>query len=122
DWDRLGGEHPEDEWAQKGGRAYVEFAADDKDPWLREQGIKFTPLVGWAERGDLTSRGHGKSVPRFHVPWGTGTGISGAYGNKARTAAIEGLLTFHFRHHVDGLIITSALATGVHGTIRASCT
>src|SRR5699024_7800071 len=47
DWDRLGGDHPEDEWAQKWGRAYVEFAADDKYPWLREQGTKSTPLVGW---------------------------------------------------------------------------
>ena len=54
DWDRLGGDHPEDEWAQKWGRAYVEFAADDKYPWLREQGIKFTHLVGLEEVGDLT--------------------------------------------------------------------
>lgn len=122
DWDRLGGDHPEDEWAQKWGRAYVEFAADDKYPWLREQGIKFTPLVGWAERGDLTSRGHGNSVPRFHVPWGTGTGISEPFANKARTAAIDGLLTFHFRHQVDGLIFTGDQVTGVHGTILAADT
>lgn len=46
DWDRLDGDHPEDEWAQQWGRAYVEFAAEDKLPWLREQGIKFSPLVG----------------------------------------------------------------------------
>src|SRR5699024_7420522 len=78
DWDRLGGDRPEDEWAQTCVRAFVELEADDKYPWLSEQGIKFTPLVGWAERGDLTSRGHGNAVPRFHVPWGTGTGISEA--------------------------------------------
>lgn len=67
-WDRLEGEHPEDEWVRQWGRAYVEFAADDKLPWLKEQGVKCTPLVGWAERGDLTARGHGNSVPKFHVP------------------------------------------------------
>ena len=67
-WDRLEGEHPEDEWARQWGRAYVDFAADDKLPWLQEQGVKFTPLVGWAERGGLTARAHGSSVPRFHVP------------------------------------------------------
>ena len=66
-WDRLEGEPPEDEWARQRGREYVEFAGDDKLPWLKEQGVKFTPLVGWAERGDLTARGHSNSVPRFHV-------------------------------------------------------
>ena len=38
-------------------------------------GISFFPVVGWAERGDGTSGGHGNSVPRFHIPWGTGTGV-----------------------------------------------
>ena len=120
DWDRLDGDHPEDEWAQQWGRAYVEFAAEDKLPWLREQGIKFSPLVGWAERGDLTSRGHGNSVPRFHVPWGTGAGISAPFVNAARSAANEGFLTFHFRHQVDELVFTGDQVTGVHGTILAA--
>lgn len=34
-WDRLDGEHPEDEWAQQWGRAYVEFEAGEKRPWLQ---------------------------------------------------------------------------------------
>src|SRR5699024_7040048 len=109
-----------DVWAQQWGRAYVEFAAEDKLPWLREQGIKFSPLVGWAERGDLTSRGHGNSVPRFHVPWGTGTAISDPFVNAARSAANEGFLTFHFRHQVDELVFTGDQVTGVHGTILAA--
>ena len=66
-WDRLDGEHPEDEWAARWGRAYVEFAAGEKRPWLDEQGIRFTPMVGWAERGDGRAAGHGNSVPRFHI-------------------------------------------------------
>src|SRR3954453_3054420 len=51
-WDPLGGPQPEDEWAGRWGRAYVEFAAGDERPWLEEQGVRFTPIVGWAERGD----------------------------------------------------------------------
>ncbi len=118
-WDRLTGDDPEDEWAMKWGRAYVEFAASDKRPWLEEQGVTFTPLVGWAERGDGRAGGHGNSVPRFHVPWGTGTGISEPFADKARAAAGEGHVVFHFRHQVDELIVTNGTVTGVRGTVLA---
>ena len=33
------------------------------------------PNVGWAERGGYLATGHGNSVPRFHVTWGTGPGV-----------------------------------------------
>ena len=118
-WDRLSGDNPEDQWAQRWGRAYVEFAAGEKRSWLAEQGVKFTPLVGWAERGDGRAGGHGNSVPRFHVPWGTGTGISEPFADKARAAALEGRVRFHFRHRVDGLIMDGSAVTGVRGTILA---
>ncbi|MBT2531092.1 FAD-binding dehydrogenase [Arthrobacter sp. ISL-48] len=118
-WDRFSGNLPEDVWAQKWGRAYVEFAAGDKRQWLQEQGVKFTPLVGWAERGDGRAGGHGNSVPRFHVPWGTGTGISEPFADKARAAAADRRVTFYFRHQVDGLIRTGNTVTGVHGTVLA---
>ena len=119
-WDRLDGEHPEDEWAQQWGRAYVEFAAGEKRSWLQEQGVKFTPLVGWAERGDGRAGGHGNSVPRFHVPWGTGTGISEPFADKARAAADTGQVRFYFRHRVDGLVFDGGTVTGVRGTVLAS--
>ncbi|SEQ02533.1 FAD-binding dehydrogenase [Arthrobacter sp. OV608] len=118
-WDRLGGEHPEDEWAQQWGRAYVEFAAGEKRPWLQEQGIKFTPLVGWAERGDGRAGGHGNSVPRFHVPWGTGTGVSEPFAEKARAAALTGRVKFYFRRRVDGLTFDGGRVAGVRGSILA---
>jgi predicted oxidoreductase len=118
-WDRLDGELPEDEWASRWGRAYVEFAAGEKRPWLEAQGVRFTPLVGWAERGSGTAAGHGNSVPRFHVPWGTGTGISEPFAAKARAAAEDGSLTFYFRHQVDGLILDAGTVTGVRGTVLA---
>src|ERR1700730_16282803 len=118
-WDRLTGEHCEDEWAIQWGRAYVEFAAGEKRRWLQEQGVKFTPVVGWAERGDGRAGGHGNSVPRFHVAWGTGTGICEPFADKARAAASGGQVRFYFRHQVDGLIIEHNTVEGVRGTVLA---
>ncbi|MGK3649740.1 FAD-binding dehydrogenase [Pseudarthrobacter enclensis] len=118
-WDRLTGQHPEDGWAQQWGRAYVEFAAGEKRSWLHGQGIVFTPLVGWAERGDGRAGGHGNSVPRFHVPWGTGTGVSEPFADKARAAASDGSVRFHFRHRVDGLTYDGGTVTGVLGSVLA---
>ncbi len=118
-WDRLDGEHPEDLWARRWGRAFVEFAAGDALPWLRERGVRFTPVVGWAERGDGRAGGHGNSVPRFHVPWGTGTGISEPFADRVRDAAADGRLTLLFRHRVDGFVRDGDAVTGVHGAVLA---
>lgn len=118
-WDRLDGDHPEDEWAEKWGRAFVEFAAAEARPWLQEQGVRFTPVVGWAERGAGSAAGHGNSVPRFHVPWGTGTGISEPFADRAREAADVRGLTLRFRHRVDRLEFTDGRVTGVSGAVLA---
>ncbi|WP_406045916.1 FAD-binding dehydrogenase [Micromonospora sp. NBC_00898] len=118
-WDRLDGEHPPDEWAARWGRAYVEFAAGDKRPWLESQGVRFTPMVGWAERGDGTAAGHGNSVPRFHVPWGTGTGISEPFADKAREASKAGRVRFYHRHRVDALIFERGAVVGIRGAVLA---
>lgn len=118
-WDRLTGELPQDEWAVKWGRAYVEFAAGEKRAWLAEQGVRFTPMVGWAERGDGRASGHGNSVPRFHVAWGTGTGLSEPFADKARDAAKRGLVTFLHRHRVDDLMFTDGRVSGVRGSVLA---
>lgn len=119
-WDRLDGALPQDEWAMRWGRAYVEFAAGDKRDWLRRHGIKLTPMVGWAERGAGQAGGHGNSVPRFHVPWGTGTGVSEPFVDRARKAADRGLLQFHHRCRVDALLVEGGGVTGVSGTVLAA--
>ncbi|GAA4064965.1 MULTISPECIES: FAD-binding dehydrogenase [Actinomadura] len=115
-FDRL---DDEDSWAVRWARAYVEFAAGEKRSWLLGHGIRLTPMVGWAERGDLRADGHGNSVPRFHVAWGTGTGVVGPFVRSARQAADAGLLTFHHRHRVDELILDGGAVTGVRGTLLA---
>lgn len=109
----------EDSWAVKWARAYVEFAAGEKRSWIREHGIGLTPMVGWAERGDLSASGHGNSVPRFHVAWGTGTGIVKPFAESAHRAAEAKLLTFHHRHRVTELVFTDGAVTGIRGVVLA---
>ncbi|WP_330341765.1 FAD-binding dehydrogenase [Streptomyces sp. NBC_00557] len=115
-FDRL---DDEDSWAVRWARAYVEFAAGEKRSWLQGHGIELLPTVGWAERGDLRADGHGNSVPRFHIAWGTGTGVVEPFVKYARRAARDGLLTFHHRHRVDELVVENGTARGVRGTVLA---
>jgi predicted oxidoreductase len=119
-WDRLAGPLAEDEWAVQWARAYVEFAAGEKRAWLKQHGISLTPMVGWAERGGGQAFGHGNSVPRFHVAWGTGTGVSEPFADRARSAAKDGRLTFHHRRRVDQLLVEGGRVTGVAGAILAA--
>ena len=109
----------EDVWGMRWARAYVEWAAGEKRDWLRGHGISFLPTVGWAERGDLRADGHGNSVPRFHVAWGTGTGVVQPFVESALAAASRGLVTFHHRHRVDELVFTGGAVTGVRGIVLA---
>lgn len=115
-FDRL---DDEDSWAVQWARAYVEFAASEKRSWLHGHGITFVPTVGWAERGDLRANGHGNSVPRFHVAWGTGTGVVEPFVNSALAAAERGLVTFYHRHRVDELVLSGGAIRGVRGTVLA---
>ncbi|WP_151773935.1 FAD-binding dehydrogenase [Streptomyces abyssomicinicus] len=109
----------EDAWAVRWARAYVEWAAGEKRSWLDGHGITFLPTVGWAERGDLTAGGHGNSVPRFHVAWGTGTGVVAPFVRYAQQAFQDGLLSFRHRHRVDELVVERGAVRGVRGTLLA---
>ncbi|MGV9890510.1 FAD-binding dehydrogenase [Streptomyces sp. NPDC003395] len=109
----------EDSWAVRWARAYVEWAAGEKRSWLTGHGIELLPTVGWAERGDLRADGHGNSVPRFHIAWGTGTGVVEPFADHAKQAARDGLLAFHHRHRVDELVIEDGTARGVRGKVLA---
>ena len=110
----------QDRWARRWAYEYVEFAAGEKASYLAEHGIKFTPVVGWAERGGSVADGHGNSVPRFHVPWGTGTGIVKPFINFALQAEKDGKLRFNFRHRVTGLLTEGGRVVGVEGDILES--
>ena len=107
----------EDFWPRKWAAAYVAFAAGEKRSWLRDRGIRFFPVVGWAERGGDNASGHGNSVPRFHITWGTGPGLIAPFVERLQDGAKQGLVTFKFRHRVSELTKTGDVVDGVRGEV-----
>lgn len=110
-------EDDEDYWGKRWAEAYVDFAAGEKREWLYQKGIRFFPVVGWAERGGYLAEGHGNSVPRFHIVWGTGPGLVKPFEERVRQAMNEGLVDYRTRHQVDELITKNNKVVGVKGSI-----
>ncbi len=110
-------DRPEDYWPRQWAHAYVDFAAGEKRSWLKERGLQIFPLVGWAERGGYGATGHGNSVPRFHITWGTGPALVEIFARQVRDNA---RVTFAHRHQVDELIVSDGAVTGVRGTVLES--
>ncbi|MFJ9828028.1 FAD-binding dehydrogenase [Streptomyces sp. NPDC101160] len=121
DWlGTAGFDRPEDDaWARKWAEAYVDFAAGEKRAWLHELGVRFFPVVGWAERGGYDATGHGNSVPRFHITWGTGPGLVAPFERRVREGVARGLVRFGFRHRVTGLGTTAGAVDTVTGEVLA---
>ncbi|MGB5953617.1 MAG: FAD-binding dehydrogenase [Ornithinimicrobium sp.] len=119
-FDRLENDRDQDYWGQRWAKAYVEWAAGEKRTWLRTRGISFFPVVGWAERGDGDAHGHGNSVPRFHVAWGTGPGIVAPFERRVRAGVANGHVRLLGRHKVRELVVTSGTVSGVRGDILAT--
>ena len=118
DWfGSAGFDRAEDHWPKRWAEAYLQFAAGEKRAWLREKGVRFFPVVGWAERGDGTAGGHGNSVPRFHITWGTGPGVIAPFVRQVQAAAATGKARLLHRHRVDELIVEDGRVAGVRGTI-----
>ena len=123
DWlGTAGFDRPEDAWPRRWAEAYVDFAAGEKRAWLHERGVRFFPVVGWAERGGLTATGPGNSVPRFHITWGTGPGLVEPFARRVKAAAGKGLVDFRFRHRVTALSATGGTLDTVSGEILAPST
>jgi uncharacterized protein len=108
-------DRPEDHWPRRWAEAYLDFAAGEKRNWLHQQGMRWFPVVGWAERGGSLATGHGNSVPRFHVTWGTGPGVLAPFLRRIETHCAAGRITLRFRHRVDALMITNGAVTGASG-------
>jgi len=107
----------EDFWGRQWATAYLDFANGEMRAWLHGMGVRWFPIVGWAERGGGLAHGHGNSVPRFHVTWGTGPGVVAPFERRVREAVARGLVEFRFRHRVDGLAVTDGVVDGVHGAV-----
>ncbi|MFY1669608.1 FAD-binding dehydrogenase [Plantactinospora sp. WMMB334] len=107
----------EDHWPRRWAEAYLDFAAGEKRGWLRGMGHRLFPIVGWAERGDGRAAGHGNSVPRFHLTWGTGPGVVAPFARRVRAHVAAGRIATAFRHRVDGLVVRAGTVVGVQGHV-----
>ena len=110
-------DRPEDHWPRRWAEAYLDFAAREKRNWLHQQGMRWFPVVGWAERGGSLATGHGNSVPRFHVTWGTGPGVLAPFLRRVQAHFADGRIALRFRHRVDALTVTNGAVTGASGVI-----
>ncbi len=112
DWLRIAELGPDERWPRAWAEQYVTRARDDVGGWLRELGVRFFPVVNWAERGNF---GDGNSVPRFHLTWGTG---------KALVQAVWGAIESHPRRAAlevrFGARVTGLLTDGQSGVVGCS--
>ena len=113
-------DRPEDAYPRKWAEAYLDFAAGEMRPWLYDMGLRWFPVVGWAERGGGYANGHGNSVPRFHITWGTGPGVLEHFIRRCKAHKDAGLITFKYRHQVDNIDTIDGAATGVSGSVLAN--
>ena len=120
DWMGMAQFDPGDELPRRWAEEYVRRARDDVGGWLKRHGVRFFPVVNWAERGVY---GDGNSVPRFHLTWGCGkalvTEIWGSIEEHPRRRQLE----VRFGTLVTGLVTEGDAVVGVRtedGEIRAS--
>ena len=109
----------EDHWPRRWAEAYLQFAAGEKRGWLRSMGHRVFPVVGWAERGDGRAEGHGNSVPRFHLTWGTGPGLVEPFARRLATHREAGRIALRTRHAVEDLLVEEGRVVGVRGSVLA---
>ena len=107
----------EDHWPRRWASAYVDFAAGEMRSWLHGMGLRWFPVVGWAERGGSFADGHGNSVPRFHLTWGTGPGCLDPFIRRCEEHEKAGKITFRFRHRVNAIDMENGAAKGISGDI-----
>jgi uncharacterized protein len=107
----------EDRWPRQWTEAYVDFAAHEKRDYLHDLGLRVMPVVGWAERGAGRAIGHGNSVPRFHLTWGTGPEVVRVFAEPVVEGERRGLVRFAFRHRVDELAVEGGAVVGVRGAV-----
>ncbi len=113
DWTAYAGfDREDDRWPRRWAEAYVDFAAGEMRPWLHGMGMRWFPLVQWAERA-------GNTVPRFHITWGTGPGVIAPFVRAVRAASDAGLVSVRHRHRVTSLMRQGGVVEGVEGEVLA---
>ncbi|HMQ58901.1 MAG TPA: FAD-binding dehydrogenase, partial [Rhizobiaceae bacterium] len=110
-------DRPDDLWPRRWAESYIDFAAGPMRPWLHGMGMRWFPVVGWAERGGGHAHGHGNSVPRFHITWGTGPGVLEPFLRRVREHEAAGRIALKFRHRVTSIETASGAVAGVSGEV-----
>jgi predicted oxidoreductase len=110
DWERVAHFEPDDHWPRQWARFYCENSREQIFEFLDRRGVRFLPVVNWAERG---MDAPGNSVPRWHIAWGIGHEIV-----ERLLAAIEGHprrgnLNLLFDTEVTGVEMADGRAVGV---------
>jgi uncharacterized protein len=109
-------DRPEDANPKAWAEAYLDFASGPMRAYLHGLGMRWFPVVGWAERRYRAGQGHGNSVPRFHITWGTGTGVVKPYASRVTA---HPRIRLAFRRRVTDLMVAAGRATGVAGDLLA---
>lgn len=115
-------DRPEDANPRLYAEQFIDWAAGGMRRWCFALGMRWFPVVGWAERGGSEAGGHGNSVPRFHITWGTGTGVVAPFAKLMTKYAAEGHLKLAFRHRATELVTTNGVITGVRGEVLENST
>lgn len=108
----LDRDEPELVWPRKWARSYTEECNRAVYVWLKERGVRFLPLPHWIERGQFTP---GNSLPRFHIPWGTGSGLIQKIVATLELHPQRRNLSLLFGHRVDELIVADDRVIGCRG-------
>jgi predicted oxidoreductase len=111
DWLKVADFDAQDLWPRRWAEQYVARARDEVGGWLRDNGVRFFPVVNWAERGMY---GDGNSVPRFHLTWGTGKALVDAVWDSIDRHPRRRALSVRFRARVTQLLVQDGRVTGCH--------
>jgi uncharacterized protein len=110
DWMRMADFDEADEWPRRWAQEYVARARDEVGGWLKSHGVRFFPVVNWAERG---MNGDGNSVPRFHLTWGCGKALVDEVWGSVQAHPRRPALDVRFQTTVSGLVKEGDAVTGV---------
>ena len=112
DWCSFAEFGANDHWPKAWAETYVSRCTADVYPWVRRHGVSFLPVVNWVERGEFRP---GNSVPRFHVSWGAGKGLTEALIVALRGHRNASRLTLRFDRRVERLTMAGGKVDGASG-------
>ncbi|MGB0982732.1 MAG: FAD-binding dehydrogenase [Saprospiraceae bacterium] len=118
DWFSYAEFDENEHWGRKWAEQYINYSTPHGYNWLIKNGLTFFPVVNWAERG-LNVRGN--SVPRFHIVWGTGWGLTHRMIEILKNHPKAGTnLELIFGHRVTEIISENQVIKGIRGTQEAT--